>query len=144
MAAAMVEMAAAIFIQLPVLFDRWPSGQPPGIYTLHVYLIHIVMCLGLLPSGDCTPCDPDPCVHGSCTVDYGNAFNYSCTCDPGWESRRCNKGQPMKKLYFNSCWSFSLKYYNIFFVNTINLSENIGNKVLYMCAVAPPVPVHWG
>ena len=39
MAAAMVEMAAAIFIQVPVLFDRWPNGQPPSTQNLQTRMM---------------------------------------------------------------------------------------------------------
>uniref|UniRef100_A0A7S1NT43 EGF-like domain-containing protein n=1 Tax=Eutreptiella gymnastica TaxID=73025 RepID=A0A7S1NT43_9EUGL len=36
---------------------------------------------------DSTPCDPNPCVHGTCAEVSGS---YSCTCDAGWEGDKCD------------------------------------------------------
>ncbi|KAL4225903.1 Notch [Mactra antiquata] len=36
-------------------------------------------------------CDPNPCAHGRCSIDYSTTEHYRCDCDRGWKGVNCNE-----------------------------------------------------
>ena len=73
----------------------WINNKNNGIRQYFIYIISILSCLyhTTLPFYILVfdPCDPDPCVRGTCeSSDEG----YRCDCEEGWTGRHCDEGMP--------------------------------------------------